>query len=163
MGVLADTGKNIQHLASVRFRVLYPVSRNNCQTKFRSQINERTIDAIFAAQKMPLNFDIHILAAKRLDEMLRAFFCILGRAGCQPAVCGSLPQTWNKPLHAWRNCVRQAAGRCRLAACAPPSKERNESLRKFRQLLPLHCALPFYTAAQMRLGKQRTKIGVAEA
>src|SRR5436309_15570901 len=33
-----------------------------------------------------------------------------GSAGCQPAVCGSLPQT---------SSVRQAAERGRLAACAP--------------------------------------------
>src|SRR5437899_12598007 len=75
MGVLADTGKNIEHLTPVGFRVLHPVSRNNRQTKFRSQINERTIDAIFAAQKMPLNFDIHILAPETLDERLRSVFC----------------------------------------------------------------------------------------
>jgi error-prone DNA polymerase len=36
----------------------------------------------------------------------------LGSAGCQPAVCGSLPQT---------SSVRQAAERGRLAACAPQS------------------------------------------
>ena len=40
---------------------------------------------------------------------LVAFFG-LGSAGCQPAVCGSLPQTFF---------ARQAAGRDRLAACAP--------------------------------------------
>ena len=39
---------------------------------------------------------------------------LLGSAGCQPAVRGSLPRT---------SCVRQAAERGRLAACAPQRKE----------------------------------------
>jgi error-prone DNA polymerase len=43
----------------------------------------------------------------------------LGSAGCQPAVCGSLPQTSSKATRRNNNSVRQAAGRCRLAACAP--------------------------------------------
>ena len=44
---------------------------------------------------------------------------LLGSAGCQPAVCGSLPQTSTKP---WRENLRsvwQDAGCNRLAACAP--------------------------------------------
>ena len=51
-------------------------------------------------------------------EGLVAFFG-LGSTGCQPVVCGSLPQT---SFHPWRpntQSVRQAAGRDRLAACAP--------------------------------------------
>ena len=43
----------------------------------------------------------------------------LGSAGCQPAVCGSLPQTCFHPTGANTQSVRQAAGRNRLAACAP--------------------------------------------
>jgi len=39
---------------------------------------------------------------------------LLGSAGCQPAVCGNLPQT---------SSVRQAAGRGRPAACAPQKKD----------------------------------------
>jgi error-prone DNA polymerase len=39
---------------------------------------------------------------------------LLGSAGCQPAVRGSLPRT---------SCVRQAAERSRLAACAPRKDE----------------------------------------
>ena len=47
----------------------------------------------------------------------------LGSTGCQPVVCGSLPQTCNETPRAWRNCVRQAARRDRLAACAPRNAE----------------------------------------
>jgi error-prone DNA polymerase len=39
-----------------------------------------------------------------------------GSTGCQPVVCSSLPETCNEMPHAWRNCVRQAAGRDKLAA-----------------------------------------------
>src|SRR5881397_2028341 len=46
-----------------------------------------------------------------------------GSTGCQPVVCGSLPQTCNETPREWRNCVRQAAGRDRLAACAPRNPE----------------------------------------
>ncbi len=44
---------------------------------------------------------------------------LLGSAGCQPAVCGSLPQTSSKLARENVRRVRQAAGRNRLAACAP--------------------------------------------
>ena len=46
-------------------------------------------------------------------------FLRLGSAGCQPAVCGSLPQTSFNSARAHKPGVRQAAGRDRLAACAP--------------------------------------------
>jgi len=42
-----------------------------------------------------------------------------GSTGCQPVVCGSLPQTSLQPTRANTQSVRQAAGRYRLAACAP--------------------------------------------
>src|SRR6266705_2705449 len=44
---------------------------------------------------------------------------VVGSAGCQPAVCGSLPQTSFYPTRANTQSVPQAAGRNRLAACAP--------------------------------------------
>src|SRR5205807_5146342 len=54
----------------------------------------------------------------------------LGSAGCQPAVPGSLPRTLRHRMILARRCyrcgahtaVRQAAGRSRLAACAPQTK-----------------------------------------
>jgi error-prone DNA polymerase len=48
---------------------------------------------------------------------------LLGSAGCQPAVCGSLPQTSATSSRTNKDGVRQAAGRNRLAACAPQSQE----------------------------------------
>src|SRR6266436_2355113 len=47
----------------------------------------------------------------------------LGSTGCQPVVCGSLPQTSSNHAHALEPGVRQAAGRDRLAACAPQNAE----------------------------------------
>jgi error-prone DNA polymerase len=44
---------------------------------------------------------------------------LLGSAGCQPAVCGSLPQISSPSSRANIHGVRQAAGHDRLAACAP--------------------------------------------
>jgi error-prone DNA polymerase len=46
---------------------------------------------------------------------------ILGSAGCQPVVCGSLPQT-SSSGDALQG-VRQAAGRGRLVACSPQSRD----------------------------------------
>src|SRR5256712_1752377 len=45
-----------------------------------------------------------------LLEFAGGLIALLGSAGCQPAVCGNLPQT---------SSVRQTAERGRLAACAP--------------------------------------------
>src|SRR5947199_3938640 len=42
-----------------------------------------------------------------------------GSTGCQPVVCGSLPQTSFHPTRVKTESVRQAAGRDRLAVCAP--------------------------------------------
>src|SRR6266480_3528220 len=96
MGMLSNTGKNIQDLASVWFGVLHAIGRDQGQAKYRSEINQRAINPIFAPQKMPLNFDIHVLPTEYIDQTLRAVFSGLGSTGCQPVVCGSLPQTGNK-------------------------------------------------------------------
>src|SRR5438094_610018 len=60
-------------------------------------------------------------------EGLVAFFG-LGSIGCQPVVCGSLPQTSFHPWRANTQSVRQAAGRDRLAACAPKNAEHRARL-----------------------------------
>ena len=74
VGVLANAGENIQHLTSVWFGILHPVGRDQGQAKFRSEINQHAINPIFASQKMPLNFDIDILATERINQTLRAVF-----------------------------------------------------------------------------------------
>jgi error-prone DNA polymerase len=54
-----------------------------------------------------------------LPQYTEGLVALLGSAGCQPAVCGSLPQTSSRIRAPRQSSVRQAAGRCRLAACAP--------------------------------------------
>jgi error-prone DNA polymerase len=54
-----------------------------------------------------------------LPQYTEGLVALLGSAGCQPAVCGSLPQTSCRIRAPRQSSVRQAAGRCRLAACAP--------------------------------------------
>src|SRR5438046_3560949 len=69
--------------------------------------------------------------AVRWDELpqfaegLVAFFGS-GSTGCQPVVCGSLPQTSFHAAYANTQSVRQAAGRDRLAACAARKRENHE-------------------------------------
>jgi error-prone DNA polymerase len=58
-----------------------------------------------------------------LPQFAKGLVILLGSTGCQPVVCGSLLQTWNEAPRGWRNCIRQAAGRDRLAACAPQNSE----------------------------------------
>src|SRR5947209_2466297 len=56
-----------------------------------------------------------------LGEFATGLVALLGSAGCQPAVCGSLPPT--SGTGEGNACVRQAAGHGRLAACAPRTAE----------------------------------------
>ncbi len=53
-----------------------------------------------------------------LPEFARGLV-VLGSAGCQPAVCGRLPQTSGRSKRGRHPTVRRAAGGHRLAACAP--------------------------------------------
>ncbi|MBA3543055.1 MAG: PHP domain-containing protein, partial [Chthoniobacterales bacterium] len=53
-----------------------------------------------------------------LPEFTDGLVALLGSAGCQPAVFGSLPKTSARAGREWHTTVRQAAGRSRLAACA---------------------------------------------
>jgi error-prone DNA polymerase len=56
-----------------------------------------------------------------VEETLHDDLLDLGSTGCQPAVCGSLPQTCAKSSRENVQSVRQAVGRNRLTACAPQS------------------------------------------
>ncbi len=54
-----------------------------------------------------------------LAQFAAGLAVLLGSAGCQPAVCGNLPQTSSRVGRGRTLNVRQAAGHNRLAACAP--------------------------------------------
>src|SRR6266436_1232464 len=62
---------------------------------------------------------------KELQQFAKGLVALLGlgSTGCQPVVCGSLPQTSFHSARANTESVRQATGRDRLAACAPQNAE----------------------------------------
>src|ERR1700680_2890690 len=96
------------------------------------KIDKLLIDSFFATQKMALNLNVNIFPTKSVDQKLHRARGCLGSTGCQPVVCGSLPQTSFEFMPGRENSVRQAAGRDRLAACAPQSKERDQPAGEFR-------------------------------
>src|ERR1700730_2417062 len=138
MSVFTNAGEHIQHFPSGRFCVLHAVCGHERQAMCERKIDQFAIDAVFAANEMPLKFNENVFAPERIAKKLRTVFCILGSTACQPVVCGSLPQTWDETTRVWRTCIRQAAGRYRLAACAP--QKNHQSFRELRQLTPTHCA-----------------------
>src|SRR5947209_16773232 len=69
MGVLADAGEHIQHLAAVWFGILHAVCCNQWQPLRPRQIDQLTVGLFFAAHKMPLNFDVNIFATEYMDEV----------------------------------------------------------------------------------------------
>src|SRR5437870_8956917 len=104
------------------------------------KINQFAINAFLAANEMPLDFHEDIFATKRIDQELRAIFCVLGSTGCQPVAFGSLPDAISPRERRFVPSLRQAAANNRLAACASQSEERDQSLRKLRQFIPSHRA-----------------------
>ena len=56
---------------------------------------------------------------EELPPFAEGLVALLGSAGCQPAVCGSLPQTSARSPRSHAKSIRQAAECGRLAACAP--------------------------------------------
>jgi hypothetical protein len=71
MSVFPDTGKNIDHFASVRLRVLNAVSGKKREPKMRRQIDERCVRLVFTANEMSLKFDENIFSTKGIDQELR--------------------------------------------------------------------------------------------
>jgi hypothetical protein len=67
MGVFANAGENVEDLATGRTRVLDSVRGDDRQAKLFRQIAELLIGAIFAAEEMPLNFDVNVFAAEDVD------------------------------------------------------------------------------------------------
>jgi hypothetical protein len=67
MSVFTNACENIQYLASVRFRVLNAVCGDERQAICAGEINQFAIDAILAANEIPLDFYKHIFAAEDID------------------------------------------------------------------------------------------------
>src|SRR5437868_10557017 len=107
MGVFADAGENVGHLAAIGFCILHSVSGEERQAKMIREINKLVVDLVFTANEMSLNFHENIFATESIDEKLRA---IVGSAGSGPAVCGGAAQI------IW---VRRPTGRRRRAGRDP--------------------------------------------
>src|SRR5207249_10050586 len=80
MSVLADAGKNIENLPAVGTGVLHAIRRDEWQPEFRSEIDQRFIDALFVAQEMALDLDVDIVATEEVDKKLDPICPTLGSA-----------------------------------------------------------------------------------
>ena len=80
MSVLANAGEDIEHFASVGFRILDAVRRDNRQAMRPRKIDKVPVQLFLPANEMPLDFDENIFASERVDQNPRAIFCILGSA-----------------------------------------------------------------------------------
>ena len=72
MRVFANAGENIQHLASVRLRVLHAVCGDERQLMRARKIDQFAINPFFAANEMPLKFDKNIFASEDVDQKFGA-------------------------------------------------------------------------------------------
>src|SRR6266481_6217084 len=66
--VFANAGENVQHLASVRLRVLHAVCGDERQAMSARKRDQFSIDAVFAANEVPLKFDKNIFPAEDIDQ-----------------------------------------------------------------------------------------------
>src|SRR2546423_10275599 len=80
MAVLANAGKNIEDLTAVWTGGLHTIRCHEGQPKFRSEIDQLFIDAIFVAQEMTLDLDVDIFATEDIDKKLHPICPILGSA-----------------------------------------------------------------------------------
>src|SRR6266481_9094854 len=105
MRVFANAGENVQHLASVRLRVLHAVCGDERQLIRARKLDQFAIDAVFAANEVPLKFDKNIFVSEDVDETSRAMFRVLGSTGCQPVASGSLPDALSVCLRRVKRCL----------------------------------------------------------
>ena len=153
--VLANTGENVENVASSGLRILDAVRRQDRQSIMRGKIDKLPVDPLFTAQEVPLNFNVNIFASERVDKKLGVVGGIPGNARVSRAGDGVLAIA-----NFLKRLFRRDAKTNMRDACA--TQQCNQTLTKFRQLFPLHCAFSFFTA-QMRLGQQLTQIFVTGA
>jgi len=67
MRVFANTGENIQDFASIPLGVLHTVCSDERQSMCARQIDQFSINAFFAANEMPLDFNENIFAAESIE------------------------------------------------------------------------------------------------
>jgi hypothetical protein len=66
--VVANGSENIEHLPLDPRRMRYAVRREQRQAQFSRDLHRRLISRLLFAVKVPLQFDVHILAPKNRDE-----------------------------------------------------------------------------------------------
>src|SRR5437870_1822525 len=125
MRVLANAGKNIEELTAVWTGVLHTIGRHEWQPKFRSEIDQLFIDAIFVAQEMALDLDENIVATEDLDKQLHPICSTLGSARALACNIRRLAEC----IMNVREIVQdgrvsgEGAGNSTRGACAPQSEE----------------------------------------
>jgi hypothetical protein len=157
MGVLANAGENIQHLASVRLRILHAIRGEKRQSICARKMNEFAINAFLTANEMSLNFDENIFAAKRVDQKSGAVSKTLGSARVSRTGEGVLAiANFFDRSKSMMNCefferlFRRDTETSTRDACAPQNGD--QPFSELRELIPSHCACAFF-AAQMRLSE----------
>src|SRR5215471_7644370 len=131
MRVLADAGEDVEHFASVRFRVLDAIGRDQWQSGGARKINKLPIDLFLPANEMPLNLNKHIFAPEYPNR------CSRGPVGRSFFCGGRSEPDWHFLACGYQGSVEQ----------------RHQSFRELRQLIPFDLALAFFTV-QMRLRQE---------
>src|SRR5436189_2844689 len=71
MGMIADAGEDIEDLAAIGTRVTNAVGCEQWQVCLIGESNEETVEAIFTASMMPLQFNIDLIVPERLDKTVQ--------------------------------------------------------------------------------------------
>jgi hypothetical protein len=81
VGVLADAGKDIECFAPGRGGVPDPIGRDEREAIMFRQFDQLAIEAFFTPNEMALQFHVDAIAAKGIEEQLRALCRIPGSTG----------------------------------------------------------------------------------
>src|SRR3981081_2157052 len=121
MSVLANAGENIKHFASVRLCVLHTIGRQDQQSIRVRKIDKLPVRTLFAANKMPLEFDKNIFPAEPVDQKLREILKVLGSARAPACNIRRLAEciTSIREIFRSRRASGEDAGNCTRGACAP--------------------------------------------
>src|SRR6266699_1550314 len=91
MGVLANTGENIEDLTAVGLGILHAVRRQDRQSIMRGKIDKLLINTLLSTQKMSLDFNENIFATKSIDQ--------------KPSACAPRPEERNQSLRELRQLI----------------------------------------------------------
>src|SRR5450432_3660908 len=164
MGVFADAGKNVEHFATQRRGVLHAVGREQRETVVLGEIDQLAVYPLFTAHEVPLQLDINLVRAKSVEQSSHAVSWLgsarVSRAGrAVPArqtflhASLALKSSIIRKVRDSEDAVASTRDACATQQCDQPGGE-------FGQFFPPHRAVSL-CAAQMRLGEEGAKVGVA--